>query len=411
MKQLQTPLISVLQQTLVSHRYALSLDPGNADTLFNIGQVLTSIAEEISNDDSASGPDAVAYLEEALEFFQRCLVLQELRYTQSQEMAAESLRASREASEEDASMQEIVDMQDSPDAGSEKEQWASIIEPVTKDTLIDTIIAQLSTSTTLCSILGSSQEAFGSPNLAWIEEYSSKLLNAHLPTLLEGTERSTEVAVAKAVFISAMLEAGFRREQIDLQTYRRERDAAFAELPISTSFAAIMANVMSLFAFNQALSDTYAIATETTNLPALRWNALAKAISNLTTASEILDIASEDFPKIHSFRGDASLSQYQLSKPPNSYGPALKNSAALLKNAEVFYRNTSRLTSDEDERNKSKLQEAIVMLLQGNMQMGRTHIETMAAKRGEKWLRDQVKEMLDEGSLGEDDVAKIALSQ
>jgi hypothetical protein len=74
--------------------------------------------------------------------------------------------------------------------------------------------------------------------------------------MIEATGRSAEAGVAKAVIISAMLEASFRREEIDAQTYRRERESAFRDLPVSTSFAALMANVTALFAFNQALSES-----------------------------------------------------------------------------------------------------------------------------------------------------------
>lgn len=408
MKQLQTPLISVLAETLASHRYALGLDQDNADTLFNTGQVLTSIAEEVSKNDSTPDSDAMAYLEEALELLQRCLTLQEYRYTHSQEEAADALQASKEVEEEeDRSMHDTVRLQDSLGAESEQEQWVSVIEPVTKDTLVDTIIAQLSTLTTLCGILGSSQGASRTPSLAWVEEYSSKLLNIHLPPLIQNTDRSIDIGVAKAVFVSALIEAGFRRNEIDVQTYRRERDVAFSELPISTSFTAIMANIASLFAFNHALSDTYPITSETADIPSLRWNALAAAISNLTTASRLTEIASEDLPKTHLLRGEASMYQYQLSKPPISYLSAPKNSAALLKNAEIFYRNASRLTQDEDERARSRFQEAIYVSLQGNMHVGRGQLRSIATNRSNQWMRDQIDELVADGLLSEDDLEKI----
>ncbi len=410
-EQLQVPLVSVLEETLASHRYALGLDQENADTLFNTAQVLTSLSEEISKDDSVSDLPAVKYLEEALELLQRCLALQEFRYTEFQEQAAEALQSSQEAGEGGTPMDETQDPRESSDAGLEQEQWASIIEPVTKDVLIDTAIAQLSTLTTLCGILGSSPEAPGVPSLAWVEEYSSKLLNQRLPTLTEDTDRTAEAAVAKAVFISAMLEAGFRTDKIEVQTYRQERDAAFSALAMSDSATALMANVASLFAFNHALSETESLPAASLDLASLRWNALAAAISNLATASKISDIAAEDLPKTHLLRGDASLYQYQLSKPPLSYAEALKNSAILLKNAAVFYRNASRLTHDDEERDKSRVQEAIVVSQEANTQGDRTQLETIAANRGEKWLRDHIDEMVADGLLSDDDLRNMGLGR
>jgi hypothetical protein len=401
--------MSVLEETLASHRYALGLDQDNADTLFNTAQVLTSIAEEVAKDDSLSDASAVAYLEESLELLQRCLALQEFRYTESQEQAAEALQALEAEGEQGLLMGEVPQPGRDSDDGLEDERWASIVEPVTKDTLIDTGLAQLSALTTLCGILGSSSQAPNVPSLAWIEEYSSTLLSVKLPTLVDGTERSVEVGIARAVFISAMLEAGYRRGQIDVQTYRQETDAAFSALAMSTSFEALMAQAASLFAFNIALSESESLPTASIDPASLRWNALATALSNLATASKLPDLATEDVPRTHLLRGDASLYQYQLSKPPVAYAPAVKHSAALLKNAEVFYRNASRLTHDEDERDKSKLHEAIVMLLAGNTQAGRGQLEAIATNRSELWLRERIDEVVTDDLLSGDDLRNIGL--
>lgn len=408
-KQLPAPLMSVLEETLASHRYALGLDQDNADTLFNTAQVLTSIGEEIAKDDSVSDISAVRYLEEALELLQRCLALQEFRYTEFQEQAAAVLQASEEAQNEAMPTDEAPEANVSPDTGPEQEQWASIVEPVTKDTLLDTALAQLSTLTTLCGILGSSAQTPGVPSLAWIEEYSSKLLNVQLPPLSEATDRSVEAGLAKATFVSAMLEAGYKKGSIDVQTYRRERDAAFSALSLPTTSDFFMANVASLLAFNNALAETESLSTANSDLLSLRWNSLATSISNLATASKLPDIEPDNLPKTHLLRGDASLYQYQLSKPPSSYPPAVKNAAALLKNAEVFYRNASRLTHDGQERDKSRVQEAIVMILEGNVHGGREQLKTTAATRGDDWLRDHIDEVVADGLLTDDDIKVIGL--
>ena len=49
-----------------------------------------------------------------------------------------------------------------------EDQWFSVMEPVTEETLIDTIITQLGTLTTLCSLLGNS-DSVPPTSLAWIE--------------------------------------------------------------------------------------------------------------------------------------------------------------------------------------------------------------------------------------------------
>jgi hypothetical protein len=165
-KQLHGSLGSALEETLASHRYALRLDQDNADTLFNTAQVLTSLAEEICKDDSRSDTAAVGLLVEALELLRRCLALQEFRYTESQEQA-EAFGASEETSGGvNVFTEDTGGENEGSDAESETEQWASIIEPVTKDSLLDTNLAQLSTLTTLFSILGNLPEASIVPSLA-----------------------------------------------------------------------------------------------------------------------------------------------------------------------------------------------------------------------------------------------------
>lgn len=171
-----------------------------------------------------------------------------------------------------------------------------------------------------------------------------------------------------------------------------------------------MANVASLFAFNNALSETESSQVTSTDFPSLRWNALGTTISNLAIASKLSSLAPEDIHRTHLLRGDASLYQYQLSKPSLSYPPALKNSAALLKNAEVFYRNASRLTQDNEERDRSKLQEGVMMLLQGNVEAASGQLQGIVASRGEKWLRSYVDGMVADGLLDDDDLQKIGLS-
>lgn len=409
--QLQAPLTVALEEALASHRYALGLDQDNADTIFNTAQVLTSMGEETFKDDSASDASAVRYLKEALELLQRCIILQESHYTEFQQQLAEALSTSEQAGDGGVMhLEQTHEPQGSTDAGTAQERWVSVIEPVTKDTLIDTIIASLSTMTTLCGILGSSSEALGAPSLAWVEEYSSSLLDARLPALLQSTDRVEEVAIGKAIFISALLEAGYRSSKLDVHTYRRERDVAFSGPPIPTSSAGLMANAASLVAFNSALSETESPPAATADLASMRWNTLGTAISNLAAASMLSSTAPEDVAKTHLLRGDASLLQYQLSKPPISFAPALKSASALLKNAEVFYRNTSKLTHDEEERDKCKIQEAIVMSLQGNNKFGRAQLETIVAVRGDQYVRDHIDEMFAEGLLADKDVQNIGFS-
>ena len=155
-RQLQAPILEVLQQALEAHRYALNLDQDNADSLFNTAQDLTAIAEESAKDSNRPDQEALQALEEALELQNRCLGVQEFKLEESvqQQNEAASQMASEEANPTDSeAMDEGADEGVVTPANNSADQWFSVVEPVTKDTLLDTILAELGTLTTLCSIL------------------------------------------------------------------------------------------------------------------------------------------------------------------------------------------------------------------------------------------------------------------
>jgi tetratricopeptide (TPR) repeat protein len=408
-RQAQLLVLQMLETALVSHRYALQLEPDNADTLFNTAGVLTSIAEEIAKDTTLSDARVLNLLEEALELQNKCLSVQEYMFVESQEQQAAMMDASQLAetapSNETATQPLPLDM----DAEQAEEQWASVIEPVTKETLLDTIEAQLSTLTTLCSILSSSPGSAPASTLAWVEEYSSKLLTVKAPAYLEGTtDRSQGLALVKANFISALLEAGFRGGNLDAQTYKRERDAAFAtaDLNLLNNFVALVANAASLIAFNSALAETMLV--DVAPFSSMRWNSLAAAIGDLTKAAKLTDSLAEDLAKTHLLRGDTSILQYQLSKPSVAYQPAVSNAASLLKNAEVYYRNASKLTMDDDEKKKEALlKEALVIFLQ-DKEKGLVKIRVLEDVQGSEWMNMQLDDVMTEGLFSQEDVEGLS---
>lgn len=407
-QQLPGPPWDVLQQALEAHRYALNLDQDNADTLFNTAQVLTAIAEISAKDPDRPEQEALQALEEALELQSRCLATQEFKLEQSiqQQNEAAAQLASTEAHPDVAEQ-----MDDTSDDGDDDdhddgstlnnnaaEQWFAVVEPVTKETLIDTILAELGALTTLCSILSSSTASAPTTSLAWIEEFSSKLIRAKLPTLLQDAdaERRQEVALAKANLVSALLEAGYRSESIDASTYKRERDEAFKDpdLDLEKNFSALLANANSLVAFNAALSDIGANAPSVSQ----RWNALSAAVANLAAASKISGPVPEDIAETHMIRGNCSLLQCQLGQAPTSYQPAIMNKPQLLKNADTFYRNASKLYQDEDMKAICQFRGLVAQsLIAGSDLMSALASSSLTKSR--EWVESQIQEMIDEGLL------------
>ena len=398
----------MLDLALASHRYALQLEPENADTLFNTAGVLTSIAEEIARDASLPDIRALNLLEEALELQNRCLGIQEYMFTESQEQQAAIDDASQLPGQDLANETAVQSQSLDPDADESEEQWAFIIEPVTKDTLLDTIEAQLSTLTTLCNILSSSPGSAPSSTLAWVEEYSTKLLNVKASAYLgDTTDRSQGLGLVKVNFLSALLEAGFRSGKLDVQTYKRERDAAFAghELNMSHSSAALLADATSLIAFNAALAETMLV--DVAPLSSMRWNALTAATADLTKAAKLANTPAEDVSKTHLLRGDASILQYQLSKPSAGYQAAVLNAISLIKNAEVFYRNASKLAKADEERKEALLKESLAILLQ-DKERGGIKIQALADVQGSQWINAQVDDMIAEGLFSGEDVPGLS---
>lgn len=122
--------------------------------------------------------DPLPFLEQALEYFQKCLSVQEQQHQEflSQQAAAADLSSDMDMEEGGVSL--IADpttvasgatVTDAPSPSSQEEQWATIIEPVTNDSLLDTLIAQLHTLSILCGLLP--LPTTGS-TLQFIESYS-----------------------------------------------------------------------------------------------------------------------------------------------------------------------------------------------------------------------------------------------
>ncbi|RMZ85039.1 hypothetical protein DV738_g7, partial [Chaetothyriales sp. CBS 135597] len=353
---LDEDVVVVLERALESHRFALQLDGGaaNADMLFNTAQVLTALAE-VQVEEASGGEDNGVKLEQG-------------------------------QGGEDAT-------------AAEEDQWFAVVEPVTKDTLMDTLLAQIGTLTTLCDVLASLGSTSG-PSLPWIEQFSQTIIHKKLPAVAReaDTDRQAEIRLAVARFASSLLEAGFRQGKLDAETFKRERDNAF-DLPEVTvagsqSFDALVANAESLAAFESAVAE---ILPGHVQLAAVRWQALASATSCLATAAKLTGNTQDEMAKTHFLRGDASLHQFQMAAPPLTYTQAASNKAQLLKNAEVFYRNASRLYQGEEQRAQADLRSSLVRTLGADDGAAKSILAQHP--RGHVWVRKQLQSMVDEGLL------------
>ncbi|KAI2467963.1 hypothetical protein F4781DRAFT_285223 [Annulohypoxylon bovei var. microspora] len=399
--QLRRPLKDVLVEALASHRYSLQLDPDNADALFNTSQVLTTIAEVMASeeDDEAaqSEAEALKVLREALELQSRCLDLQERKYHEFLEQE----RVADEQGEETGNPAASTDVEEGSASGNVEEDggWFNVVEPVTRDTLIDTLVAQLGTLTTFCSIVSSEPGAAPAHTLPWVEEFSTSILEKTQTVSHDKPERLQEIALAKGNLASAMLDAGYRSGKIDAETYKRERDLAFSatELQLESSIEALIANARSLVALNSALAE--AENGDAQLQSTLRWNVLTASIANLKSASAIQGITQEDLITTHLLRGDSSLYLCAMAFPPAAHQTAVNTAAQNAKNAEVYYRNASRLTQDREERDVLSMKSAVAQFMQDYSQrqaQGDVGNLLSASPRGPEWAIGQLEDMVAE---------------
>lgn len=386
--QLPAPQAEILQIALQSHRDALKLEQDNADALFNSGQVLNSLAEAISDSkhpDDEQLMQASTYLQEAIELFQRCLVLQEMKYTEMQEQIEQM-----ESVGPETQAPQHIPQSAEPRVGEaqaeneEQEQWAAIVEPVTKNTLVDSAVAQLDTLTTLCNILTFNPSGGG---VGWVQEYSSGLVQTRLPAYVEGSDRQYEAGLARARFICALHEVLYRGGHTDVQTYQKEVGQAFGpELDVSVDPEGLCHKAEALTSLNGALADVppsddaeaFQISLN------VRWQSLSTALNALTAASKLPN--ADNLPKIHLARGDTEMHRWRLGTAPWNYAMAQQNSATLLRNSQTYYRGAAVLArrdgAAEEERDGS-CKEAIAAAIEGQKakldQLKATSLEQLVA--------------------------------
>ncbi|PLB33399.1 uncharacterized protein BDW47DRAFT_129994 [Aspergillus candidus] len=366
--QLPAPLVDILNITLKSHRDALTMEQDNADTLFNTAQVLTSLAEAITDTKHPSGDrlsQAANFLQEAVELFQRCLLLQEMRYTEMQEHIKQIQSGEMDVPEQQSQSNVEPAGEDKPSEEPEQEQWAAIVEPITKDTLVDTAVAQLDTLTALCNLLTFDPGV----GLAWVEEYSSDSLQEKITAYVADSNRQYEAYLARAKFACALNEVLYRGERIDVETYSQVISRAYGpDLDISSDPDGLCSKADALLAFNTAVGDLPPSQGPDAfaNALTLRWEALSAALDSLTKATKLP--SAENLPKIHLARGDGEMNRWKLGMSPWEYPTAQQNGAVLLRNAQTYYRGAAALARRDgatDEERDATCKEAIAAALGG----------------------------------------------
>lgn len=392
-------LVDWLQITLEAHRYALRLSEENADVLFNTAQVLTSLAEQFTEDDREG--EAVPLLHEALELLSSCLSRQEMMYEQHKldfpdtEEGGVALQ-----SEDKVSAAPDGDPKTSSDVDMEREQSAVVETPVSPSDLLDTVHASLSALTSLAPL---SDEA-GLQNLGEMARQLTESKSAEYIRLLPAEEQDKarlSVAVGRAAFIASYASAQFEHRMIELQTYVERLDAF--NIPGKEQDSEAL--VAEAEARTELVLSTLDQVGESPELPAsLCWKQLSTAQDLYSKATKLTTEEAQDSKaEVYKSKGDLELLRHRTIHVPKTDLPdSIRNSAqTLIQNAQTYYKgavNLARAGGDEDIEEEAKqrwdLAKAVAALMYGTTSSSGVFVEAVEACVEEGLLSQQLAQAL-----------------
>jgi hypothetical protein len=255
-------------------------------------------------------------LKEALDLFNKCLLIQEAQKDQFDAQAVEATNQFEDmAGLEDGGVSLTSEPSiDAPSSPSQDDRWATIVEPVTNSTLLDTLLAQLQVLTTLLPLVPSNPAA--AKDVIIISDQADPIIKGKLEAYTVGTGRELEAAVARGNLLSAFADACFRCSMTNLETYQKELDNAWTieGIDFSQSPEALCDIAESLITFATSLranDDQTNYESPKPEFLSARFKALTTALERLTAASKLPDV--DNLVKIHLLRGDVEMWRYQVS--------------------------------------------------------------------------------------------------
>jgi len=432
-KHLSSSRVDLINETIQSHRYALSLNQDNADILFNTAQVLTTAAETAQETkDPDAQNEAITLLKEAVELFSSCLSRQELDFTESQAQA-EIDPTSQDDDEGDLERMSTTSSQP-------PQEWATVMEPVTANTLVETALAELNTLTTLVSLTSSTggpdsndyrafadvaeiliqqklpqyialvpttspEEATPAPTARFLS-LSDATPTLHVSTPTPPTNPQADAthaaSLAAAIFSAAVAEAEYRGGLSTASTYAARATRAFATVPADTPVHSIQqaaAHADALVAFAAAAADD-----DDAGVPALRAAALDAARARLADAAALMprvggvDAGVPSAAAVALLRGDVEMMRRVVAE-----GKGVGADAMLEGAAGCYGSGAGAAHGDEDEEREVGVKRAVVGVLRGVV-----GAEELASLVKDGKARMVVSEMEEEGLLRKSDKEKLA---
>lgn len=374
---------ALLEETLKSHRFAISLNPTNTDILFNAAQVLTSLAEaQLEVGTTASGKfEARPLLEEAVEVFTKCLEKQQQEYSQIQDEITKAQASGEYTEAWEGERQQPPQEDDANEASSASDgpgDWATVEEPLTPTSILETCTAQLGALTTL---LGLYDPNLDLPSIEKRAQDGLETLNNRIPALLDLAAKSPasvapeepkagptlsigsvaaeeeatttpedDAILAAANFQASMAEMTYRSGKGTSTEYAQAIERIFTTLcKPNTSPDLASINIQSAYAdalmdLASALSDNLHHSPASPTLETdiiIQWTALTQAQTILTQLSSppySSRLSPSRLADIFLARGDTELFRFRISYFEAAKPAWVKNRPVLVANGGVFYR-------------------------------------------------------------------------
>lgn len=172
--------------------------------------VLASSSEELRNRPLEF--DCLDLLNRAMESFSQCYKLQIAQKRQEKQMKQNLQGESSTTMDEDED-EGGVSLVNNQTSSRQDYRWATIVESVTDDIIIDTLLAELQCLTTMCSLILVASPSVGEV-LNFIAGYSDEILdNNVLPryvTRSREPDRTFETILTRANFRAAFADVNFR---------------------------------------------------------------------------------------------------------------------------------------------------------------------------------------------------------
>lgn len=392
-------MLDWLQLTLESHRYALKLSEDNPDVLFNTAQVLTTLAEGLSDDDRSE--EAIPLLHEALELLSSCLSKQEMMYEQHQLDFPDN---------EDGGVALEPDEKPAPtqDTDMEEEQSAIVEVPISATDLLDTVHASLSALITLVPLADQ-------PGLQNLGDMAQTLTESKAPNYIklipteEQDKARFSVALDRAAFIAALANAQFEFQIIELQTYVERLDT-FNVIGKESDATALNSEAEARTELVLACFDRFG---ESSDLPAmLCWKQLSLSQDLYTQSTKLnSEDAQERKAETYKAKGDLELLRHRVANVPKAdvSDGVRKSAQTLIQNAQTYYKGAvshAKVSGEEDVESEAQerweLAKGIAVLMYGGDQAAveqDTLMETLQGCVDEGLISEHLAQAMMEGSF------------